>query len=179
MSLVGRLEKSGGDLHETNIGLDWDIEGDDDVHSAENSMSVSVLDLIGGFAALAKQKGYFSTLSVPESYLDPYTRKFDRSLTHTYPEWDALGLDFRLHGRNCMAYVMASYGEAFDLVSFQLYESYSHADFAINVKGLNAGTYLSSYMQRLTSGWIVDFYPDRALAVVCNGCQTFLYISLY
>ena len=146
-------------------GVDWDIEGADSLSSPANSMSISVLDLIGGFAALGKRLGYFSTLSAPESYLDPLTGKFDRSLRHTYPEWDRAGIDFPYHGRNCLAYVIAAYGEAFDLVSFQLYESYSHADFAVNMRGMDPGQYLARYVHALSRGWWVDFWSDRALAI--------------
>ena len=136
-------------------GVDWDIEGADALKSSSNTISVSVLDLIGGFASLAKNHGYFSTLSAPESYLDPFSSAFDRRLTHTYPEWEEAGVDFARHGRNCLAYVVAAYGEAFDLVSLQIYESYSHADFAINMRGLDAGAYLAQYMHRLSRGWKV------------------------
>ena len=132
-------------------------------------MAVSVLDLMGGFAVLAKGSGLLSTLSAPESYLDPFTSEFDRSLTHAYPEWARAGVDFAYHGRNCLAYVVAVYGEAFDLVSLQLYESYSHADFAINVQQADPGVYLAHYMQRLTAGWRVDFSSDRALAIAGAG----------
>lgn len=147
-------------------GVDWDIEGADDGKSPANTMSISLLDLIGGFASLARNLGYFSTLSAPESYLDPFTSGFDRDLTHTYPEWREAGVDFARHGRNCLAYVVAGYGDAFDLVSLQLYESYSHADFAINERRLDPGGYLAQYMQRLSRGWRVDFSADRALAIV-------------
>jgi len=147
-------------------GVDWDIEGADDGKSPANTMSISVLDLIGGFASLARNLGYFSTLSAPESYLDPLTSGFDRELTHTYPEWREAGVDFARHGRNCLAYVVAAYGDAFDLVSLQLYESFSHADFAITQRGLDPGSYLAQYMHRLSRGWRVDFSADRALALV-------------
>lgn len=132
--------------------------------SPMNQMSVGVLDLIGGFAALCQRNGYFSTLSAPESYLDPFSNSFDRSLTHTYPKWAQIGVDFSYHGRNCLAYVLAAYGGAMDLVSFQLYETYSHADFAVNVRGLDAGPYLARYVDALSRGWLVDFTQDHALA---------------
>jgi len=71
-----------------------------------------------------------------------------RSVTHSYPEWTGL-VDFAFHGRNTYAYLLAKYGktlippagggapraaETYDLVSIQLYESFSHADFAISVE---------------------------------------------
>jgi hypothetical protein len=71
-----------------------------------------------------------------------------RSVAHPYREWTGL-VDFAFHGRNTYAYLLAKYGKTlipsagggapraaatYDLVSIQLYESFSHADFAISVE---------------------------------------------
>jgi len=79
-------------------------------------------------------------MAPPESYLDPFTSLYDRSLLHTYPEWEGI-IDFAYHGANSYAPWLAKYGttvmpdgskvDTFDLVMIQLYETYSHADYYI------------------------------------------------
>jgi hypothetical protein len=41
-----------------------------------------------------------------------YRSLYDRDLTHAYPEWVESGLqpDFKYHGHNCYAYLLAKYG---------------------------------------------------------------------
>ena len=68
-------------------GVDWDLEGNDDVASEWNNMTAHTLDLVGGFSQLAKADGYLVTLVPCESYLDPTTSLFDASLLWPYPEW--------------------------------------------------------------------------------------------
>eukprot|EP00960_Hanusia_phi_P024893 732747-Hanusia_phi.AAC.1 len=49
---------------------------------------------------LAKKAGYLTSLSALESYLDPSTSLFNRSLLQSYSEWEQLEPGFRFHGRN-------------------------------------------------------------------------------
>jgi hypothetical protein len=120
-------------------GVDWDLEGADNVNSSSNVMTPHTLDLVGGFSQLAKADGYLVTLVPCESYLDPTTSAFDASLLWPYPEWHP---EFRYHGHNSYAYLLSRYGttaaaaagggaavSTFDAVTIQLYESYAHAAF--------------------------------------------------
>jgi len=45
-----------------------------------------------------------------ESYLDPTYPTFNRSLLHSYPEWEATVPGFDYHGRNTYAYLLDKYG---------------------------------------------------------------------
>ena len=65
---------------------------------------------MGRLSQLAKSAGYLVAMAPAESYLDPTTHLFDLTLTHTYPEWEALQPDFRYHGHNTYAYLLARYG---------------------------------------------------------------------
>ena len=120
-------------------GIDWDLEGNDDKRDPGNVFSVDTLDLMGRVSQLAKQDGFLVGIAPAESYLDVTTPAFDLSLLHTHPEWEGV-VEFGYHGRNCYAYVLAHYDQTqagagtiptFDFVSVQLYESYSHANYAI------------------------------------------------
>ena len=48
------------------------------------------------------------------------------------------------------AYLLAHYGHAIDMVSIQLYESYSRAAYAIYELGISPSDYLDSYVEDLT-----------------------------
>lgn len=124
------------------------------------------------------------SLVPPESYLDPTTSLYDRSLLHAYPEWQP---NFTYHGHNAYALMVSKYGNTtvttastaddaaaaaptvvptFDFVSIQLYESWSHADY--NVSGAppaqrqTAAQYLINWVPRVINGWFVDFSSDPA-----------------
>ena len=79
-------------------GIDWDIEGQDEIGHEFNTMKKVTLDLMGTFSILAKQAGYIVAIAPAESYLDPSTSEFSLELTHPYPEWKYLQPDFRYHG---------------------------------------------------------------------------------
>ena len=141
-------------------GVDWDMEGNDDAASPWNTVSVAMLDLIGTFSALAKADGYIVTLVPAESYFDVSQPLFDRSLLHAYPEWMP---SFTYHGRNFYTYLWARYGPAFDAVTIQLYESYSHANYNITVLGTRPADYLQAWVGALARGWEVGFSADPGL----------------
>ena len=155
-------------------GIDWDIEGHDDVNSPNNHFSVEVLDMIGRVSQLAKQDGYVVSMAPMESYLDPTTSEFNRSCRLTNPEWQPLVPAFTYHGRNVYAYLLARYGrtptpaggaDTFDMIMLQLYESYSHFGHAVGVRGEPPADALARLVRALRDGWLVRFGSDPALGL--------------
>ena len=138
-------------------GVDWDLEGNDDPTSAWNTLGAATLDIVGQFSELAKTDGYLVTLVPCESYMDVSTPRFDASLTWPYPEWYPA---FRFHGHNPYAYLWSRYPGAFDAVTIQLYESFSHANYNITVEGTRPAAYLQAWATALAAGWWVGFGSD-------------------
>ena len=100
---------------------------------------------MGEMSVAAHKDGFLVTLVPPESYLDASTSDYDRSLTHSYPEpWHP---EFKYHGHNVYAYLLAKYKLAtFDLIDIQLYETYSHATYFIDQVGIApAGEFLDVF----------------------------------
>lgn len=158
-------------------GIDWDIEGHDDIQNSNNHFSVACLDFMGRFSQLAKRDGYIVSLAPAESYLDPVTAPaFDRSLRHEYDEWaPLLENPFPYHGRNCYAYLLARYGQSptneggesvdtFDFVTVQLYEGYSHLQFRLLHEQIDPALALTDFCKTITSDWFVNFALDRDLS---------------
>ena len=112
-------------------------------HTQWNTFTQACLDVMGEMSVAAHKDGFLVTLVPPESYLDASTSDYDRSLTHSYPEpWHP---EFKYHGHNVYAYLLAKYKLAtFDLIDIQLYESYSHATYFIDQLGIApAGGFLN------------------------------------
>ena len=155
-------------------GIDWDIEGNDDMSSAYNTFTPACLNLMGEFSQLAKQAGYVVAMAPAESYLDARTSDFSLSLLHDYPEWRSLQPSFTYHGRNVYAYLLARYGllpggeRVFDFVTLQLYEGYSHAlyDTAYQQPPVSPKEYLKRVVESYERGWQVDFSQEPALGMV-------------
>lgn len=108
-------------------------------------------------------------LRAAQSYLDVETSAFSRSLTLAYPDYMP---DFRYHGANVYALLVSKYGETtvtgrrvstFAWVCVQVYETYSRADYAINVAGQSAADYLVQLSTQLQSGWWVNFSSDPSV----------------
>ena len=146
-------------------GVDWDLEGNDDVASPYNFFTAAVLDAVGEFSVLEQAAGFAVSMVPPESYLDPTTEAFDQSLLHAYPDgWQP---NFTYHGHNAYAYLLSRYGETaapgrgrvptFDVVLIQLYETYSHLTFNLTQLGQGAADYLETWVPRVVRGWHVDF----------------------
>lgn len=179
-------------------GWDWDIEGNDDVDSKHNHFSKDCLDMMGIVAQCAKRHGYIFGMAPAESYLDPSTPLFDRSLRHDYPEWRELQPDFKYHGRNCYAFLLAKYGRTtvgtvtaeeagagcledicgssqaptvstFDFVTIQLYEGYSHAEYSLNVLKADPAAYIVALVEQFQTGWSVEFGSDHELGFTTNA----------
>jgi hypothetical protein len=143
-------------------GIDWDLEGNDDVSSPFNELRVEVLDFVGRFSVLAKRDGYLVSLVPAESYLDPMTEpSFSRSLLLNYPGDVGWAKNFSYHGRNGYAYLLSRYGggggggepETFDLVLIQLYESFSHLTYNVTLRGQSAASYIAAWARRVVAGW--------------------------
>jgi len=141
-------------------GIDWDLEGNDDVASPWNYLSKETLDIVGGMSSLAKAAGYLVTLVPCESYFDVSTSGFSRNLSLTYPDWHT---DFNYHGRNPYSYLWSRYPLAFDAVTIQLYESFSHAGYNISILEQRPADYLQLWVRQLALGYWVNFSSDPAL----------------
>ena len=158
-------------------GIDWDMEGANDPASPTNYLNVDMMDLVGQMSQLAKQDGYIVSMVPPESYLDQTTSQFDSSLLHPYAEWKPY-VTFNYHGHNGYAYLLAKYGQTklttgvvedtFDLVSIQVYESYTHMLYNMTIPPSNerqsAADYLTTWIPRMLNGWYVDFASDPAFS---------------
>lgn len=159
-------------------GFDWDIEGNDDFDSPYNSFSVQCLDLMGEISQLAKKSGYIFAMAPAESYLDPSFSSFDRSLTHSYQEWDPIHPGFNYHGRNTYAYLLAKFGrtllssgdgiddvevDTFDFITIQLYEGFSHAEYRMSILNESPVEFIPNLVKALDNGWLVNFESDPML----------------
>jgi len=135
-------------------GFDWDLEGNDNQASPNNVFTPEVLDLMVDMSVAAKTAGYIVTLVPAQSYLDPTTENFNRNLTNAYADFHP---DFHYRGMNCYAYLLAaSPANTFDLVTIQLYESWSRASQALQ-SGVPGASYLESFAHDALSGWYVNF----------------------
>jgi hypothetical protein len=152
-------------------GFDWDVEGNDTPASPHNAFSAACLHLMGRMSVLAKQHGYIMAMAPAESYLDPTTNAFSLSLRHNHEEWLQRAPGFNYRGRNPYAMLLACYGSTevpwssepvrtFDFVTIQLYEGYSHANYAIRVLGVSPSAHLQSLLQALSEGWQVHFSSE-------------------
>ena len=144
-------------------GFDWDLEGNDDLQSPINYYTKECLVLMAEFSNVLHNNGFIVSMAPPESYLDLQTTEFSKFVNLTYPD-DDWNIDpaFSYHGRNNYAYVLAKYPDAIDFISFQLYETKSHADYNTTILGTNQATYLHGYLSRLlTEGISVDFTTDE------------------
>jgi hypothetical protein len=148
----------GGFFH----GIDWDLEGNDRLESVNNYFTLDCLDKMGEISRMAKEDGFFVSLAPPQSYLDVHgTRRFSRyvNLTDEHRQWHS---EFRYFGTNVYAYLLAKFDDCIDLISVQLYESYSRAAQAVH-QGIQPGKYLEQYVERLLVNdfkFFVDFADD-------------------
>lgn len=155
-------------------GIDWDLEGNDAAASQWNVVTPECVDLIGTMSQAGKSAGYLMSLVPPQSYFDPTSSGFDRSLRHSYPDWHP---EFHYRGRNVYtAWVSTRYGRSeveggawvptFDFVDIQLYETWSRAGFEIDGPPQKpAAEYIVELVRALQRGWQVDFGADPALGI--------------
>jgi len=137
-------------------GIDWDLEGHDNLNSPRNVFSIECLERMGEMSELAKQDGYLVSITPAESYLDFSTEKFSRYVNLSYPN-DDWHQDFLYHGSNVYAYILAKYEKSIDMISIQLYESYTHAAYNITQLGMNPVKYLTNYISSL----VKEEYGDK------------------
>lgn len=147
-------------------GIDWDLEGHDDIKSPTNIFTVECLDQMGEFSALAKDDGYIVSIAPPESYLDITSQKFSRLVNLTYS--DPWHQDFQYHGSNVYGYLMARWNDVFDFVFLQFYESYSHAAYKIYHVGQDPTDFLVDFVKLLSSqreGMFIKFEDDSSVGL--------------
>lgn len=147
-------------------GIDWDLEGHDNIQHPNNEFSVELLNQIGEFSNSAKKDGLLTSIAPPESYLDTTTSRFSRLVNLTYPN-DDWHQDFLYHGWNVYAYIMAKYGEDIDFAFIQFYESYSHALYQTEKMKMSQSEFLVTYIKNLSTekgfGYYVNFQDDKSI----------------
>ncbi len=150
---------TGGVFH----GIDWDLEGHDDLQSPTNTFSIDCLEKMGCISRLAKEQGYIIGMAPPQSYLDHANTRFSRAVNLSVPSrpWHS---EFQYFGSNAYAYVLAKYHEYIDFVSIQFYESYSRAGMDIyGPNKMKPERYLEAYVNELVSNdctFVIDFEDD-------------------
>ena len=148
-------------------GLDWDLEGHDQLDSSTNLFSIDCLENMGRISELAKQDGFIVGMAPPQSYLDIEESRFSRYVNLTDPkrEWHN---DFHYFGHNVYSYLLSKYGDSIDFVSVQFYESYSRAGLDVFHNNVTPESYLENYVIDLigtkAESFFVDFDHDPTLS---------------
>ena len=126
-------------------GIDWDLEGNDNLASPYNVFTLDCLEKMVEISRLMKSDGYIVSMAPPQSYLDFNTSNFSRYVNLTVPErrWHN---EFNYFGCNVYAYLLAKCGDCIDLISLQLYESFSDAAMSVFFDGMAADDYLFSFV---------------------------------
>lgn len=160
-------------------GLDWDLEGNDTLENDENLFTAECLDKMGEISRVAKADGYIIGMAPPQSYLDAVdgSSHFSRyvNLTDSQRQWHG---DFHYFGANVFAYLLAKYGDYIDVVSVQLYESYSRAAEAVYNEDQQPWEYLLQYVSRLHANdfqYYVAFSEDAQVGL--SGCNVTVPLS--
>lgn len=160
---TGWKESMAGDIFH---GIDWDLEGHDDLTYPTNVFTIECLEKMGHISQLMKEDGYLVGMAPPQSYMNFDDTSFSRSVNLTEPNrrWHP---EFHYFGANVYSYLLAKYGDYIDFVSMQLYESYSLAAMAVYHDQMTPDDYLVSYVQDLIiqrqSKFFVDFSQDPQL----------------
>jgi len=130
-------------------GIDWDLEGHDNQASPTNEFTLECLDQMGEFSALLKQNGFIVSMAPPQSYLDISSQRFSRHVNLPYPNNHP---EFKYHGWNVYAYILAKWNTSIDFIFLQFYESYSHASYAVYNERKDASDFLIGYCNTLANG---------------------------
>ena len=152
-------------------GVDWDLEGHDNLESPTNVFSIECLENMGCFSELAKNDGYLVGMAPPQSYLDIATSRFSRAVNLADPGrgWHE---EFHYFGRNVYSYLLSKYGNYIDFVSVQFYESYARAGLEVFHEKMAPERYLEKYVGELLASckhdpeeasFFVDFDQDPTL----------------
>lgn len=148
------------------FGIDWDLEGNDDLTKSTNVFTIECLEKMGQVSRLMKEDGYIVGMAPPQSYMNFDGQHFSRYVNLTVPNrpWHS---EFHYFGANVYSYLLAKWGDFIDFVSMQLYESYSLAAMAVYHDNMPPEDYLVSYVQDLVverqSKFYVDFSQDKAV----------------
>jgi beta-glucosidase len=112
-------------------------------------------------------EGYIVTMAPPQSYLNIHSSAFSRYVNLTSSSNRSWHPEFHYFGHNIYAYILAKFEQYIDLVSIQLYESYSDAGLAIYHEGVSAADYLVGYVRGLAEQQnfklYVDFHQDSSI----------------
>ena len=135
-------------------GIDWDVEGNDDLSSAENVLPNATLTLMFDMSKAAKDAGALVSLVPAQSYFDPTANTFDYKLNASYNDWHP---DFPYRGTNTYTPLVVKNSSLFDFVSVQFYESWSRCGQAIEQQFQDPAQYLADFVRAVASGWTVDF----------------------
>ncbi|CAJ1936537.1 unnamed protein product [Cylindrotheca closterium] len=146
-------------------GIDWDLEGHDNLDSPTNTFSVECLNLMGDISRLANEDGYIIGMAPPQSYFDLGRSSFSRSVNLAEPDrrWHN---EFHYFGSNVYAYLFSRFGAYINFVSVQLYESYSRAAMSVHYGKVLPGDYLKTFVNGYNENkgqWYVDFEQDKTL----------------
>ena len=147
-------------------GIDWDLEGHDDLESKTNMFTLECLEFMGQISQLAKKDGYVIGMAPPQSYLDIDSPRFSRyvNLQELDRPWHN---EFHYFGANVYSYLLSKFGDSIDFVSVQFYESYSKAAMAIFHERKSSSSYLESYVRDLavanSQSFQVNFEDDPEL----------------
>ncbi|KAL3827356.1 hypothetical protein ACHAXA_003090 [Cyclostephanos tholiformis] len=149
-------------------GIDWDLEGNDDRSNPNNYFTLDCLDAMINISRLMKENGYFVTMAPPQSYLNFDDPSFGRYVNITKERgWHD---EFGYFGNNAYAYLLlGESGSYVDLVSIQLYESYSNAAMSIHHDGTRPSDYLYSLVRDFVSAdmsFTVNFGMDPEMSSV-------------
>jgi len=148
-------------------GIDFDLEGSDNLTSTNNVFTVDCLNLMGSISTLMNDNGYIVSIAPPLSYLNMNNSNFSRYVNISIPNrrWHS---DFHYFGSNAYAYLLAKYGNYIDLISIQLYESWSDAGMSIYHDGVNGSDYLYNFVHDLAvnnESYHVEFDQDTTLGM--------------
>jgi chitinase len=158
-------------------GIDFDLEGNDNLASPNNLFTIDCLKKMGEISKLMKEDGYIVSMAPPQSYLNFNNSAFSRYVNISTPErrWHS---EFHYFGANVYAYLLAQYVDYIDLVSVQLYESYSDAGMSVHHNGVDASNYIFSFVHNLVAqneSFKVNFDQDPTINM--NSQRVYIPIS--
>ena len=142
-------------------GIDWDLEGID-VPSEKNQqlLTQGVLDIMLSISTGTHEKDRLVSIVPAESYFTTQTSDFNYNLNNSpVVPWHQ---DFGYAGRNCYSYLVAKNQSIFDLVTIQLYEGWSSANYFIaDQKTVSAEKYIRDILHSYEQGHLVDFSMEK------------------
>lgn len=132
-------------------GIDWDLEGVNDLNSPFNLVKQEELQIILDMSDALSQD-FLVTMVPPQSYFDCRQPNFDLSLRHPATSTAS----FHYHGWNTYAALYAKCPQCFDLVMVQLYEGWSRAGFDLFWDGDESNIGVDGWPRNGTEDAMVD-----------------------